>query len=69
MPNSLDSEKVRRFKSRARARQESYNRRLKAWDVLNVNFRHSMEQHGLCFKAINTITIVQLENGSPLFSV
>jgi hypothetical protein len=69
LANSLDSEEVRRFKSRVKARQESYNRRIKAWDVMNVNFRHTMEQHRRCFLAINTICIVQLDNGSPLFSV
>jgi hypothetical protein len=69
LANSLDSAEVRNFKSRCRARQESYNRRLKAWSVLDCNFRHTMEQHKQCFMAINTISIVQLNNGSPLFDV
>ena len=67
--NSLHSADVQTFKSCYCARQESYNRRLKAWTVLDCNFRHTMEQHKQCFLAINTISIVQLNNGSPLFDV
>jgi hypothetical protein len=69
MSNSLDSAKLRRFKSRVRARQESYNRRIKAWSIMDVNFRHTADHHRRCFLAINTICIIQLDNGSPLFSV
>ena len=56
-------------KNKVRARHETCNRRLKQWAVLKQTFRHRLEKHGLCFRAVANITQASLENGEPLFTV
>ena len=68
-PNSHDPEALRRFKSRARARHESFNGRIKNFKCLDERFRHGIAKHHICFEAVCVIVQYQLENGSPLFSV
>jgi hypothetical protein len=68
-PNSHDPPDVRHFKSRARARQESFNARIKNFACLDVRFRHGIHNHKTCFEAVCVIAQYQLENGSPLFEV
>ena len=51
--NSKDTPEVSDFKARAKARQETLNKRLKVFKILNDRFRHSpMEQHGIIFTAV-----------------
>ena len=66
-PNSQDPVNVRKFKSRARARHESFNAKIKNFRVLSECFRHSLDNHKTAFEAICVICQYQLENGSPLF--
>jgi hypothetical protein len=66
-PNSSDPTEVRKFKSRARARHESFNGKIKNFRVLSECFRHNLEDHKTVFEAICVICQYQLENGSPLF--
>lgn len=68
-PNPRDPKELRRFKSRARARHESFNARLKAFQCLDDRFRHGKDKHQICFEAVAVICQYQLENGSPLFDV
>ena len=68
-PNSHDPHDVRRFKSRARARHESFNAKIKNFACLDVRFRHGIDNHRICFEAVCVIVQYQLENGSPLFDV
>jgi hypothetical protein len=68
-PNSHDSKKVSEYKSRARARQETFNARLKNFGVLEQRFRHDLEKHKIAFEAVAVICQYQLENCSPLFDV
>lgn len=69
-PNPLDSKEVRKFKGRARSRQECVNARLKNFQCLKQQFRHKTEEkHQACFEAVAVICQYQLENGSPLFDV
>ena len=70
-PNDLDDPEVREFKKRVRARQETFNARLKAFGVLSGRFRHKpvLKQHEACFVACAVIVQYGIENGSPLFSV
>jgi hypothetical protein len=68
-PNSQDHPEVRKFQSRARARHESFNGRLKNFRSLDVRFRHGVEKHKIVFEAICVICQYQMENGSPLFDV
>jgi hypothetical protein len=67
--SSTDPPELRKFKSRARARQESLWRRLKRFECLSDRFRHPIEKHQICFEAVCVIVQYQFENGSPLFSV
>ena len=66
-PDSQDSALLREFKSRARARHESFNGRIKNFNVLKHEFRHGLRKHKSCFEAVCIICQYQLENGSPLF--
>ena len=66
---SQDTEAVRRLKGRAKARQESFNSRIKNFGCLRQNFRHKTDKHKTCFEAVCVICQYQLENGSPLFTV
>jgi hypothetical protein len=68
-PNSHDLAELRRFKSRARARHESFNGRIKNFKCLSERFRHGIDKHHICFEAVCDIVQYQLENGSPLFDV
>jgi DDE superfamily endonuclease len=68
-PNSYDTNAVKRFKKRARARQESFFHRLKRFAAVRNQFRHrDMEKHRWTFEAACVIVQYQFENGSPLFS-
>lgn len=67
--NSLDTEEVREFKGRARARQESINARLKSYSILSNRFRHGKDNHQAVVSAIAVIVSFHMEHGSPLFAV
>jgi DDE superfamily endonuclease len=70
LPSSADPEELRRFKSRARARHESFNGRLKYFSFLRDGYRGiDIDKHGSAFKAICVIVQYQMDNGSPIFSV
>jgi hypothetical protein len=66
MANSLDSDVVRRFKSRARSRHENFNGRLKRFKCLFEQFRHGIHNglHNLCFDAV--LVICQYEMEGPI---
>lgn len=68
-PNAHDPHALRKFKSRARARHESFNGKLKKFRCLDERFRHGINKHKIVFEAICVICQYQLENGSPLFDV
>ena len=68
LPNNLDDPVVKKFKSRARCRQETFNARLKNFAVLANCFQHNNhEKHKAVFEAICVVCQFQLENGHPLF--
>lgn len=67
--NSLDTEEVREFKRRARARQESINARLKSFNILRNRFRHGLTKHQQVVHAVAVLVCFNIENGSPLFNV
>jgi hypothetical protein len=68
-PSPLDSAELRKFKGRARSRQECFNARMKNFGCLKQDFRHGVDRHRNCFEAIAVVCQYQLENGSPLFDV
>jgi hypothetical protein len=71
--NEFNSDKVKRFENRVRARHETVNSRLKAFGVLNQVFRSKgdgrMEKHKSAFEACCVIVQYEMDNGSPLFKV
>ena len=67
--NEFDSDDLKRFKRRARARQESFNGRLKVFRILLGTYRHSLEKHPIVVTALAVIVQFDMENGNPLFEV
>jgi hypothetical protein len=67
--SSMDSENLRRIKSRAKAQQESFNAQIKKCGVLDHRFRHGIKKHKICFEAVCVIVQYQLEAGDGLFDV
>lgn len=67
--NRADDENVRRFKRRARCRQESVNSRIKSFRSLQVPFHHRLDFHKEVFGAICIIVQYQLDTGSGLMNV
>ena len=71
--NALDPQPLARFKSRAKARGETINYRLKKFDVLSGTFRHRGARRLLCheiaFTCCLVITQYEIELGQPLFAV
>ncbi len=51
------------------ARHETINGRLKAFAVLNSDFRHSLDMHHLCFYACATLVQVRIIRGDYLYEV
>lgn len=52
-----------------RARHKVMNARLKKFNVLSSQFRHSLGLHSLCFFAVANLTFLVVEYEEPLFSV
>jgi DDE superfamily endonuclease len=67
--SSLDAEAVRRLKSGAKARHESFNGKLKNFAVVLDRWCHKINKHAIAFKAVCVICQYQMENGSPLWGV
>lgn len=69
--NSLDTEEVKHFKARVKARQENFNALLKEWECLQSSFRGNggMAQHKIMFEACVVLSIFQIENEKPLLQV
>lgn len=69
LPNQSDPARLHAFKSRSRCRQESFNGRIKKFDVLTHTFCHTFLQHCTSFHAVCVIVQYQMNNGSELFEV
>jgi hypothetical protein len=50
VPNSSNPKALRSFKSRAQARQESFNSHLKTFEIINGQFHHGIENIKLFLK-------------------
>jgi len=72
-PNDFDSVKLKTFKKRARAHQETLNGRLKRFKVLENCFRHGTEDnmifHKRVFYSCLIICQFEIETEAPLFEV
>jgi hypothetical protein len=67
-PSSHDSPALRKYKSRNRAKQETFNGRIKNFHVLKETFRHDLGHHKAAFDVCCIAVQYQLETGNPLFS-
>jgi hypothetical protein len=68
-PNRHDSYTAATFKRRAQSRHETYNQRLKSFQILGGKFRHKIEKHKVAFEAVCVIVQYDMENGHPLFEI
>ena len=68
-PDYMDDQELHNMKSRARLRQETFNRRLKHFEALASTWNLAFEKHGIALRAIATIVQYQMDNGSPLYCV
>jgi hypothetical protein len=57
------------MKKVTRACHETANKRFKVFEILRRQFRHALEKHSMCFRAVAVITQLSIEHGSPLYSV
>ena len=68
-PNGMDVPEVAKFKSRQRARHETFNGRLKHFCCLKDTFRHDIAKHQWALEAVAVTVQFQIDNGSPLFKL
>jgi len=64
-----DSKDVKKFFARAKSRQETFNSRLKAFQILETSFRHGFNKHASVFESVCIIIQYDMENGHPLFEI
>ena len=70
--NPLDTAAVKELKKRAKARHETFNKRLKSWDILSSRFRCTRDpipKHKVVFEACCVLTQYDVEDNHPLFKV
>lgn len=68
-PNTYDEKDVENYKSRARARHESFNGRMGFFKIMTDVFDYDKKKHKYAFGAVCTTVQYQMNNGSPLFRV
>jgi DDE superfamily endonuclease len=62
-----DDEDVAKMKARLKARHETFNGRIKGFNVLANNFRHDIELHGAVCETVCILVQYDMQNGNPLF--
>ena len=62
-------ERYIQMKAKVASRHETINKRMKQFDCLTQPFRHGVDKHASCFRAVAVITQIALQNGEPLFQV
>lgn len=67
--NAHDSRGVRKFKSRALKRHETFNNLTKRFDCLTNRFRHGVDKFATFFEAICVLCQYQIEDDMPLYDV
>ena len=67
--NPRDSDCVKEFKKRVRARHENLNARLKSFAILDNRFRHGYKKHKTVLEAVCVCVQYDIEDGHPLFDV
>ncbi len=69
VPNGCDPPELNEFKSRARCRQETFNGRIKKFNILKQTFEHSLAKHEYAFLAVCVTVQYHMDNGSRLYDV
>jgi hypothetical protein len=67
-PDGSNSYEQRKM-GEARARHETINGRFKTWKAMDVEWRHSLEKHGVAFRAIAVVTQREIYSGHKNFKV
>ena len=67
--NFGDTQQTKKYKKRAKARQETINARIKSFRCMKEHFRHKPHKHPILFEAICCLIQYDMENGHPLFAV
>ena len=67
--NAHDDKEVKKFKSRALLRHETFNGLIKNFGCLQGRFRHKQARFEDCFEAIVVICQYQIESTRPLFDI
>ena len=66
--NDLDPPELQHFKNRVAARHETFNSFIKNWKCMRNRFRHGVEFHGDCFRAVCCVLMYQIDfGGNSLF--
>lgn len=68
-PNNYKNEEHKKSMSRARARHETINGRIKFWGSMQQVFRHEREKHHLLFRSVLVLVQTSIENGNAPFQV
>ena len=66
-PNEFGKEDLEVMKSIARSRHETVNGRMKVFGVLAQRYRHDIQDHSRCFRAVAVIVQLNIETDAPLF--
>jgi DDE superfamily endonuclease len=68
-PNRLDNVETKEFKSRARARHETLNGRIKSHKITDSRFRSAPDKHKIIFEAVAVVVQYDMDNGMKLFDI
>jgi DDE superfamily endonuclease len=68
-PNPHDSLVSSTYKSRARSRHETFNKRIKDFQIISQPFRNMLDKHQIAFEAICVLVQYDIETDNPLFDV
>jgi hypothetical protein len=64
--NQFDSKEIAWFNSRALARHETFNAKLKTFQIHDGTFWHSHNQHQAIFEAVCAVTVYKMDVGAGL---
>ena len=72
--NQFDTELVKHYKARVKSRQETFNARLKIFQILKHKFEYGKEKFPVCFTAVAVLVQYMIEDtnpesANPLFNV
>lgn len=68
-PNLHDCLMASTYKGRARSRHETFNKRIKDFQIINQRFRNKLSKHQIAFEAVCVLVQYDIETDNPLFVV